>query len=88
MTTSMEEKPNKVLDTTGLYCPEPIFRLRTAVDEMEDGEILELLADDPAALEDVKRWAKRTRNKIMKIKKEGFVLTFIIKKTEEAGDES
>ena len=70
-----------VLDTIGLYCPEPIFRLRTAVDEMKNGEILEMLSDDPAAEEDVKRWAKRTGNRILGIGKDDSVLRFIIEKT-------
>jgi TusA-related sulfurtransferase len=74
------DKPKAVVDTIGLYCPEPIFRLRTAIDELNTGEVLELQADDPAAEEDVKRWAKRTNNEILDLKKEGEILTFRIRK--------
>jgi len=48
-------KPDRVLDCVGLYCPEPVFRTRLALDEMEVGEVLEVTADDPAAEEDIKR---------------------------------
>ncbi|HIE19335.1 TPA: hypothetical protein EYP75_06375, partial [Candidatus Bathyarchaeota archaeon] len=52
-------KPNKTLDCTGLYCPEPVFRTRIELDKMKSGEILEVLADDPAAKEDIKSLVKR-----------------------------
>ena len=48
-------KPDAVLDCTGLFCPEPIFRTRVALDGMEKGQVLEVTADDPAAEEDLKR---------------------------------
>jgi len=76
-----ERMPKKVVDTIGLFCPQPIFELRTAIDALEEGEVLELLADDPAAEEDVKRWAKRTGNEILDIKKKGQELRFLIQKT-------
>nr|MBC8498742.1 sulfurtransferase TusA family protein [Candidatus Bathyarchaeota archaeon] len=55
----MTENPDKALDCTGLYCPEPVFRTRLALDELETGQTLEVTADDPAAEEDLKRLAKR-----------------------------
>ena len=78
--SNSDDEPKAVVDTIGLYCPEPIFRLRTAMDELKAGEVLELQADDPAAEEDVKRWAKRTNNEILDLKKEGEILTFRIRK--------
>ena len=76
--------PARLVDTIGLYCPEPIFRLRTAIDEMADGELLEMLADDPAAEEDVKRWAKRTGNEVVEFSKKGAELRFVIRKVPKA----
>jgi TusA-related sulfurtransferase len=55
----MDAKPDKILDCLGLYCPEPIFRTRLSLDEMEKGQILQVTADDPAAEEDIKRLIKR-----------------------------
>jgi tRNA 2-thiouridine synthesizing protein A len=45
---------HRKLDCLGLYCPEPVFRTRMELDEMKVGEVLEVLADDPAAEEDIK----------------------------------
>lgn len=58
----------------------PIFRTREEIDKLEAGEVLEILADDPAAEEDIKRWAKRTGNEVLEMKKEGSVIRFLIRK--------
>jgi TusA-related sulfurtransferase len=77
----MEQYQKKVqLDTRGLFCPEPVFRTKTAMDKLADGEVLELWADDPAAEEDISRWAKRTGNEVLSIRKEGKDLIFLIKR--------
>ena len=60
-------KPDKVLDCVGLFCPEPVFRTRLQLDEMEVGEVLQVTADDPAAEEDIKRLAKRLGHEVLSI---------------------
>lgn len=77
----MEQYQKKVqLDTRGLFCPEPVFRTKTAMDKLAIGEVLELWADDPAAEEDISRWAKRTGNEVLSIRKESRDLIFLIKR--------
>ena len=75
-----EIKPDKSIDTIGLYCPVPLFRTREAIDTLKKGEILEVLADDPAAESDLKSFSKRTGNEIIKIKKDDGFLQFFIRK--------
>lgn len=75
-----EIKPNRTVDCTGLYCPEPVFRTRTELDEMEAGEVLEVIADDPAAEEDIKSLVKHLGQEILRIHKEGNVLQILIRK--------
>jgi len=77
----MPEKPDKSLDCIGLFCPMPLLRTREEIDSLEPGQILELIADDPASEEDIQRFAKRTGNEILKMEKEGDKLRFLIKKT-------
>jgi tRNA 2-thiouridine synthesizing protein A len=48
--------------------------------KIEIGQILKVEADDPAAEEDIKRWAKRTGHEILKFEKEGSLMTFYIKR--------
>ena len=73
-------KPKKTLDCIGLFCPEPLFQTRENIDSIEAGEILEVLADDPAAEEDIKRFAKRTGHQIIKFEKKEGCQRFLIKK--------
>ncbi len=73
-------KPNKTLDVLGFFCPEPIFRTRMEIDQMNRGEVLEVLADDPAAEPDITAWARRTGQEIISLEKNGDSLRFLIRK--------
>lgn len=44
------------LDTTGLYCPEPIMLMHNKVRDMSPGEILKVVATDPATTRDVPKF--------------------------------
>ena len=74
------DKPKKTLDCLGLYCPEPLFQTREQIDSIAVGDILEVLSDDPAAEEDLKRFAKRTGNEVILFENNGGRLRFLIKK--------
>ncbi len=74
------KKPAKTLDCIGLYCPQPLFQTRENIDLIGKGDIIEVLADDPAAEEDLKRFAKHTGHKILLFEKKGNVLRFLIEK--------
>jgi tRNA 2-thiouridine synthesizing protein A len=69
-----------VLDCIGLYCPEPVFRTRLALDEMEVGQLLEVTADDPAAEEDIKRLVRRLGHEIVGFYSDDDNVKFVIKK--------
>lgn len=77
---SSQAKPDRTLDALGLFCPEPVFRTRLELDNMNVGEVLEVLADDPAAEEDIKSLVKRLEQQLIAIKKEDSTLRFLIKK--------
>jgi tRNA 2-thiouridine synthesizing protein A len=74
--------PNKEIDCTGLYCPQPVFVTRSAIDEMKPGEILKVKADDPAAEEDIKNLVDALDEELLEYNKEGAELTFFIRKKE------
>ena len=52
-------KPDKTIDMQGLLCPEPVFRTRQTIKEMNIDEILEVFADDPVAEEEIKSWINK-----------------------------
>ena len=93
-TENKELEYDEELDTRGLYCPEPLFEVRNLsdnleiynetrdfrVDNLEIGQCFKVLADDPAAEEDLKRWAKRTGTELVEFQKDGEDLIFYFKK--------
>lgn len=68
------------LDATGLFCPEPVFRTKIAIERMQAGNVLTVSADDPAAEEDISRWVTRNGHELLDMSKDGSVITFQIKK--------
>ncbi|MFX0000283.1 MAG: sulfurtransferase TusA family protein [Candidatus Hodarchaeota archaeon] len=71
---------DKELDTRGLFCPEPLFEVRNLSETLSVGQCFKVIADDPAAEEDLKRWAKRTDTKVVEFNKDGDDLIFVFKK--------
>jgi tRNA 2-thiouridine synthesizing protein A len=76
----MTTKTDKKLDCVGLYCPEPVFQTRLALDELEIGETLEVVADDPAADSDIHSLVKNLGQEIVSSTKEGNTIRIVIKK--------
>ena len=76
----MNIKADKTLDCLGLFCPEPVFKTRMQLDEMEIGETLEVIADDPAAKSDIENLAKNLGQEIVESVQEGDVTRIILKK--------
>ena len=76
----MQTKPDRTLDCIGLYCPEPVFKTRLELDEMKTGQTLEVLADDPAAEEDIRSLVKHLEQELVGVKKEGNAVRIVIKK--------
>jgi len=68
------------LDLRGLYCPIPVLRTREEIEKIKMGDLLKVMADDPAAEEDLKRWAKRTGQEVVNVKKEGEQITVTIRR--------
>lgn len=77
---SGQKKPARELDCLGLYCPEPVFRTRQEIDKLAVGQVLEVVADDPAAEEDIKRLVKRLGHQLLEVRRENNRFHFLIKK--------
>ena len=75
-----EIKSDAELDCVGYFCPMPIAMTKEEIEKIQIGQVLKVEADDPAAEEDIKRWAKRTGHEILKFEKEGTIMTFYIKR--------
>ena len=70
----------KTLDAKGLACPMPIVRTKKAIDTINSGEVLEVLATDKGALNDFKAWASAGGHTIIEQTEKAGVLRFLIQK--------
>jgi TusA-related sulfurtransferase len=76
----MEIKADIVHDATGTYCPIPITELAKVAKKAEKDQIIELLADDEGAIQDVPAWCQTTGNEFLGYKEEYGILHFYIRK--------
>lgn len=70
----------KTLDAKGFACPLPIVKTKKAMDTINSGEVLEVLATDKGALSDIPAWTKSGGHTILEQKTEEDVLYFYIQK--------
>ena len=45
-----------VLDTCGLFCPEPVMLLHNRIRDMQSGEVVQVLATDPSTRRDIAKF--------------------------------
>ncbi|OCL25547.1 pyridine nucleotide-disulfide oxidoreductase [Orenia metallireducens] len=68
------------LDTCGLQCPGPIMQVANKMKELDEGDILEVVATDPGFIADIGAWCKSTGNKLIDSCQEGHNFTATIQK--------
>jgi len=80
---STEATADRTLDATGLACPMPVVQTKSELEEMTDGEVLEILATDPGAEEDIPALASRTNNEFLGVEdRAGDKLALYLKRTD------
>ena len=57
-----------------------MFRTKIEIERMTVGNVLKVIADDPAAEEDISRWVNRSGHQLLGINKTDKDLEFTIKK--------
>jgi tRNA 2-thiouridine synthesizing protein A len=60
-----EAPPTQTYDARGQPCPLPLLRLARALRALRPGDVIALLADDPAAREDVATWTRRSGHSLL-----------------------
>jgi tRNA 2-thiouridine synthesizing protein A len=68
------------LDARGLNCPLPILRAKKAINGLESGQVLRIIATDPGSVKDFEAFAKQTGNELMASAEDGGEFTFLMKK--------
>ncbi len=79
-TPSAASTPHEFLDTLGTICPLPLLMSAKAMLRLEPGQILEVVGDDPAILEDMPIFCLRAGHRLVEmVEEEGVVRCWIEK---------
>ncbi len=53
------------LDASGLFCPEPVMMLHRTIRRADGGEVIEILATDPATTRDIPNFCRHLGHTLM-----------------------
>ncbi len=68
------------VDACGLQCPGPILKLKNKIDEIDEGERLEVISTDPGFARDAGAWCNMTGNTLISNTNENGKYTVVIEK--------
>ncbi len=71
---------DQTLDAKGLNCPLPILRAKKALQGMQPGTTLEVLATDPGSVKDFEAFCRTTGNELVASSVEGKVFRFTLRR--------
>jgi len=69
------------LDAIGLLCPLPVLKARKRLQNLNSGQVLRLLADDPAAVIDVPHFCVEQGYELIAADTDGNPQIYMIRKT-------
>ena len=68
------------LDCSGLSCPEPLMMLRNAIRNAEEGQIIEIISEDPVSLRDIPAFCNFMHHTLLSMPDKEHPNLFIVKK--------
>jgi len=72
----------ETLDVKGASCPMPVVQTKSAIDDLAEGEILEVVATDSGSMSDLDGWATGTDGvELLEQVEDGDVYKHYVKKT-------
>jgi len=70
---------DKELDARGLNCPLPILRAKKALNDMQSGQVLKIVATDPGSVKDFQAFCKQTGHELLAQSEADKEFTFFMK---------
>ena len=56
---------DNVVDARGVSCPGPLLKAKKGMGNLEMGQILEIMSNDPGSKNDIPRWAKKVGHEFL-----------------------
>ena len=72
---------DKELDTLGLKCPEPVMLVRAAIRKMDVGQVLLIIADDPATTRDIPGFCEFMEHELVESETEEMPYRYWVRKS-------
>lgn len=69
------------LDAVGLLCPLPVLKARKRLMALDDGQVLRVRADDPAAIIDIPHFCMETGHALLSQQDDGETQVYFIQKS-------
>jgi len=78
----MNDKPYELhVDAREMICPMPLLKLKQALNQIDGGEIVSLVATDPTSKRDITAFARLAQHKLSCVEDKG-ELSFLVTKKE------
>jgi len=71
---------DREVDARGLNCPLPILRTKKALNDMESGKVLRILATDPASVRDFEAFTRQTGHQLLGHEEQDGVFVFLLRR--------
>lgn len=69
------------INTSGLVCPMPVVNTKRAIQKLQPGQVLEVVANDNTSRTDIPVLLKKLGHELLSMREEDGVITFLIRKS-------
>ncbi len=70
---------DRLLDTQGLFCPEPVMMLHNAVRDANPGDVIKVIATDPSTERDIPKFCQFLGHELLASSSENQQWTYFIR---------
>lgn len=71
------------IDARGRICPLPLFYIKHKIEDIEIGDEVEIIADDPTVKETIPKWSRDHGHEIVSIDVEEKCFRIVVRKKED-----
>ncbi len=75
---------DETLDASGLSCPLPLLKAKQALNKLEAGKVLKVIATDAGSVRDFKAFTDQSGDELISSTEDGQSYTYIIRKRQPA----
>jgi tRNA 2-thiouridine synthesizing protein A len=80
----MNDQQPILLDVKGLNCPMPLLKAKKALNEMEPGMLLHVIATDPGSVRDFEVFSNQSGHALLESREEDGSYHYVLRKKEVA----